>query len=307
MTPLNPIPAPTGPAREPLVDIFIPTYNEAAHITQTVTNALALGSVYVLDSLSTDGTQEMARRAGATVVEHPFENYSRQKNWGLDHLPFKGKWVFILDADERITPALRDEVLRIAADPGAASGYFVNRVVIFMGREIRHGGLYPSWNLRFFRRGECRYEDRPVHEHMICRGPTGFLSHEMLHIRRETISEYISKHIRYADMESEEWLNVRLGKGRAAKAKSLFPSLKGYRQWLRREAWPRTPMRPLVRFLYMYILRLGILDMRPGFHLALLMASYEYMIGLLYYDKLLRLRESDKATSGAAAPPPSKV
>lgn len=284
-------PAATPPTREALVDIMIPTFNEAAHIAETVKTSLALGNVYVLDSLSTDGTQELARKAGATVVEHPFENYSRQKNWGLDNLPFTGKWVFILDADERITPALREEAVRIARDPGSADGYYVNRVVIFMGREIRHGGLYPSWNLRFFKRGLCRYEDRAVHEHMVCKGPSGYLKHEMLHIRRESISEYINKHIRYADMESDEWIKTRLGQGGAAKAQSLFPSIQGYRQWLRREAWPRTPMRPLLRFVYMYIFRLGILDMRPGFHLALLMASYEYMIGLLYRDKLLRLKK----------------
>lgn len=291
---------PTDPA--PLVDVFIPTFNEAAHISETVRNARLLGDVYVLDSLSTDGTQELARAAGATVVEHPFENYSRQKNWGLDNLPFKGEWVFILDADERITPALRDEALRLARDPRACTGYYVNRVVIFMGREIRHGGLYPSWNLRFFKRGTCRYEDRAVHEHMVCNGPTGYLRDEMLHIRRESISDYIAKHVRYADMESDEWVRARSGQGGAAKAQSLFPSLQGYRQWLRREAWPRMPFKPLMRFFYMYIVRLGLLDGRPGLHLGLLMASYEYMISLLYKDKMHTLRGRGPASTRPAAP-----
>ena len=285
--------SPARPAGPPLIDIMIPTLNEASHIAETVANAREVGDVYVLDSFSTDGTQELARNAGATVVEHPFENYSRQKNWGLDNLPFKGKWVFILDADERITPELREEALRVASDAASADGYYVNRVVIFMGREIRHGGLYPSWNLRFFKRGSCRYEDRAVHEHMVCTGGTGYLKHEMLHIRRESISEYIVKHIRYADMESDEWIKIRQGKAGAAKARSLFPNLQGYRQWLRREAWPRAPMRPALRFLYMYLVRFGILDMRPGLHLALLMASYEYMIGLLYRDKLHKLQQGE--------------
>src|SRR6185295_12581041 len=97
----------------------------------------------------------IAREAGATVIEQRFLGYARQKNWGLDNLPFKGDWVFILDADERLTPTLREEVLRVIDDPNAAEGYFVNRVVLFMGRAIRHGGLFPSWNLRFFRRGRA--------------------------------------------------------------------------------------------------------------------------------------------------------
>jgi glycosyltransferase involved in cell wall biosynthesis len=281
----------------PKIDVLIPTLNEAAHIPQTVANALQVGRVFVLDSGSSDGTQQLARDAGATVVEHAWEGYARQKNWGLDHLPFQGEWVFILDADERFTPALRDEVLHTAHHETETIGFFVNRVVIFMGRAIRHGGLYPSWNLRFFRRGRCRYEDRAVHEHMVCDGPTAYLKHEMLHIRRETISEYIQKHIQYANLESDEWVKLRLGQGGGARPGTMFRDVLRYRQWLRRQMWPKTPMRPLLRFLYMYFVRLGFLDGRPGLHLAQLMASYEYMISLLYRDKLARIRELEQAQS----------
>jgi len=98
-------------AQEPLVDVLIPTFNEAEHIAETVANARKLGPVFVLDSLSTDGTQALAQAAGATVVEHPFVDYASQKNWGLEHAGLTAPWVFILDADERITPALREEVL----------------------------------------------------------------------------------------------------------------------------------------------------------------------------------------------------
>lgn len=287
-------PAGGGPGRavrRGAVDVVIATYNESAHIAQTVANARRLGDVYVLDSLSTDGTQRIARQAGATVVEHPFENYSRQKNWGLDNLPLTAEWVFILDADERITPALEEEVRRTIADPRSADGYFVNRVVIMMGRAIWHGGMFPSWNMRLFRRGKCRYEDRSVHEHMVCDGPTAYLRGLMLHIRRETIGEYIAKHIRYADMESDEWLKQRLGSDRSARAGSLFRDAGRFRLILRRDVWPRVPMQPLIRFVYMYLFRLGFLDGAAGWHLACLMASYEYMIKLLYRQKLQRARE----------------
>ncbi len=271
------------------IEILIPTLNEAAVIRDTVENASKVGPVFVLDSLSTDGTQEIARAAGATVVEHAFEGYARQKNWGLDNLPFRGEWVFILDADERITPVLREELERVIDDPRAADGYFVNRVVIFMGRAIRHGGLYPSWNLRFFRRGKCRYEDRSVHEHMVCDGPTEYLRNEMLHIRSESIHEWIRKHIRYADLESDEWVKLRFGQEAGASAERLFRKTLKYRQYLRREIWPRTPLKPILRFMYMYLLRLGFLDRRAGLHMATMMMAYEYMIELLYRDKLARI------------------
>jgi glycosyltransferase involved in cell wall biosynthesis len=249
-----------------------------------------VGDVYVLDSLSTDGTQQLARDHGATVVEHKFVDYAKQKNWGLDNLPFKGEWVFILDADERITPELREELFRIASAAGPVNGYYVNRVVIYMGSEVRHGGLYPSWNLRFFRRGRCRYEDRAVHEHMVCEGDTGYLRHEMLHIRREPLFDWVKKHIRYADLESDEWVKLRLGNAGGEKAQRLFRGTLKFRQWIRREVWPRTPFRAVLRFFFMYFIRFGILDGRAGLRLAALTACYEYMIGLLYKEKAYRER-----------------
>lgn len=286
----------------PLIDVMIPTFNEASHIRETVENARKIGAVYVLDSFSTDGTQQIAREAGALVLEHKFENYSRQKNWGLDNLPFRGKWIFILDADERITPSLARELKAAALSDSPTVAYYVNRVVIMMGRQIRHGGLFPSWNLRFFRRGTCRYEDRSVHEHMIADGPTGYLKHLMLHIRRESISEYLTKHIKYADLESDEWIKMRVGAGKEARAGRLFRDLLKYRLYLRRDIWPRMPMRPLIRFVYMYFVRFGVLDGRAGWHLAMLMASYEYMIGLLYKEKLFRLKEGTLEIPGLKAP-----
>jgi glycosyltransferase involved in cell wall biosynthesis len=269
-----------------------------------VRNAQLLGPVFVLDSCSTDGTQRIAAEAGATVVEHKFENYSAQKNWGLRNLPFKGEWVFILDADERIPASLRKEVFaRLKREP-EVNGYFVNRVLLFMGREIRHGGLYPSWNLRLFRRGKAFYEDRSVHEHMVCEDPVRYLNGEMLHIRRELLSYFLDKHIRYADMESDEWVKWRLGLSKVARPGALFRNVLRYRQWVRRELWPRVPARPMWRFFHMYFLRLGFLDGRPGWHLARLMLCYEYMISLLYYDKLARATEAPYAEDLYGQKPP---
>jgi len=274
----------------PKIDVLIPTLNEAGHIVEAVNNAKILGNVFVLDSISTDGTQELARQAGALVVENKFKNYSQQKNWALDNLPFTGEWIFILDADERITGDLRDKIFARLAKDKVTEGYFINRLLLFMGKAVRNGGLYPAWNLRLFRRGRARYEDRSVHEHMICQGPTDYMPGEMLHIRRETMDAYLAKHIRYADMESDEWVAWRLGKSRNAPVEQLFRHHLRLRQWMRRQLWPRMPLRPVWRFLYMYVVRIGFIDGAAGWHLARLMGSYEYMISLFYRDKLLRHR-----------------
>ena len=281
-------------------NVLIPTFNEAAHIAETVRTSLSLGDVFVIDSFSTDGTQELARAAGATVVEHRFENYSRQKNWALDNLPFTAEWIFILDADERITPQLRHEV-RDRVSGSDCQGYYVNRKLLIFGQQVSHGGLYPSWNLRLFRRGRARYEDRSVHEHMVCQGASGYLKNPMLHVRLESISEYVAKHVRYAEMESDEWVKLRLGTSGEASANRLFRRHLRLRQWLRRHAWRHTPMRPLIRWVYMYVIKRGFLDGRAGWRLAWLMANYEYMISTLYRDKIFAAGRQPRPT--VIAPP----
>lgn len=287
----------------PSVEVLIPTLNEARHISDAVENASKLGPVFVIDSFSSDGTQDLARRAGATVVERRFDNYAAQKNWALDHLAFQGQWVFILDADERIPASLRDEVLNRVVTTGDVDAFYVNRLLLFMGRAVRHGGLYPAWNMRLFRRGKVRYEERAVHEHMICPGRAGYLHHEMLHIRDESIAEYLEKHIRYANLESEEWLNRRLARTPVVPAGALFTNRLRYRQWLRRAVWPRLPLRPLWRFVFMYGIRLGFLDGAAGWHLAWLMVCYEYMITLLYQEKLAHLRANAGTCRGLEPDP----
>jgi glycosyltransferase involved in cell wall biosynthesis len=284
----------TAPGQAPsdAITVMIPTFNEADHIAQTITNARLLGPVFVLDSFSTDGTQQLARQAGATVIEHEFVSYSQQKNWGLDHVPHPTQWVFILDADERITPTLRREILRRIARNPRTDGYYVNRLMIFMGRPICQGGIFPSWNLRLMRRGRARYEERSVHEHVVCDGPTNYLHGIMLHLRRETISHFLEKHIHYADLESNEWIKSLAQHNVMPSALFTHPAgILRRRQWLRRQIWPRMPARPLWRFIYMYFVRLGILDGEAGWHLALLMACYEYMITMFYRDKMHQARQ----------------
>jgi hypothetical protein len=103
--------------------------------------------------------------------------------------------VFIIDADEVITPKLREELTRIASeDKCEENAFYVNRFFVFLGKRIRHCGYYPSWNIRFFRRGKARYEQRDVHEHMIPDGKVGFLKHDMEHYDRRGMFHYIAKH-----------------------------------------------------------------------------------------------------------------
>ena len=264
------------------VSFLIPTLNEEVNLPFSLESCAFADRVFVLDSGSIDGTADVARKFGAELVSHPWEGYARQKNWGLDNLPFESDWVFILDADEAVGPELREELLALAsADPDTRrAGYFVNRYFVWEGREIRHCGYYPSWNLRFFRRGRARYEERAVHEHMLVQGDTGFLRGEMRHEDRRGRAFLWQKHLRYADLEAAEMLRVLDG-GRHGT--TLRPSLFGdpleRRRAIKEHVWPHVPARWIMRFLYMYVLKRGFLDGAAGLDMSLFMTRYEREIG----------------------------
>ncbi|HLP84462.1 MAG TPA: glycosyltransferase family 2 protein, partial [Phycisphaerales bacterium] len=190
------------------VTVIIPTFNEEANLPYAIESVKGWAdAVFVVDSESTDSTREIAQQHGATVVVQPWLGYARQKNWALTNLPITTEWVFILDADEAITPQLRDEILMIArGDPALQSvtGYYVNRLTYFLGKPIKHCGYFPSYNLRLFKRGKARYEEREVHEHMIVDGPTSRMRNLMLHEDRRGLEHLIAKHNRYSTLEARE-------------------------------------------------------------------------------------------------------
>jgi glycosyltransferase involved in cell wall biosynthesis len=132
------------------LSVLVPTLDEEVNLPECLASLAWADQVIVVDSFSHDRTIAIAREFGAHVVQHEFENYSRQKNWALETLPFRHEWVLIVDADERVTPELRAEIEAVLAAPEWA-GYYVNRRFIFLGTWIRHAGWYPSWNLRLFR------------------------------------------------------------------------------------------------------------------------------------------------------------
>jgi len=273
------------------ITILIPTKNEEVNLPHALASVIDWAAdVFVLDSGSTDRTEQIAREAGAHFVFHPWEGYARQKNWGLDNLPIRTRWVFILDADEVITPPLRDELIAIAtADTCPENGFYVNRYLLFLGRRIRHCGYYPSWNVRFFRHGKARYEDREVHEHMIVDGRVGYLRGLMEHYDRRGLAYFIAKHNEYSTLEAREIFRIQQDQASGTMDSGFWSGPVARRRWIKRHIWPRVPARSFVRWFYMYILRLGILDGWVGIHFCFLIAVYEHQITLklaeLYREK----------------------
>jgi glycosyltransferase involved in cell wall biosynthesis len=276
------------------VSILVPTLDEELNLPDCLDSVAWADEVFVVDSYSRDRTVEVAQKRGARVVQHPFESYSRQKNWALDTLPFRNDWVMILDADERVTPELRFEIESILPD-AACAGYYLNRRVIFLGTWIRHAGWYPNWNLRLFRHQLGRYDGREVHEHVVLNGPVGYLRRDLVHRDRRGLEAFVARHNRYSTLEASARFKAECdAPDRARLPVSLLASSVQRKRFLRERVWPSVPVKPLVLFAYMYVLRRGFLDGRAGLALCVFHAFQEFMVGL----KLAELRRLSSQKSG---------
>jgi glycosyltransferase involved in cell wall biosynthesis len=268
--------------RAPL-SVLIPTRNERANIRACVESARFAEEIVVVDSGSTDGTADEARAAGATVIDFRWDGaYPKKKNWALANVPWSHEWVFVLDADERVPPALAEELGR-AVSTGGADGYYVNRRFWFMGGWLRHCGYHPSWNLRLFRHRLGRYEqpeggadtrsgDNEVHEHLVLDGRAGTLRRELDHYAYRDIDAWVEKHNRYSNWEALLPAQPAERRGRSAPPGAALARKRRLKAFA-----SRLPFRPSLRFAYHYVLRAGFLDGYRGYVFCRLMGFYEFL------------------------------
>jgi acetyltransferase-like isoleucine patch superfamily enzyme/glycosyltransferase involved in cell wall biosynthesis len=268
-----------------MVDVLIQAHNEELNLPHTLQSIQGwVNRIFVVDSGSTDSTREIAAKYGASVVPKAWQGYAKQKNWALDNLPWESPWVLILDADESVSPQLKEEILKIASRPVQNvehAGFYINRVTIFMGREIRHCAYFPAWNLRLFKTGRARYEERDVHEHMLVQGPTENLRGLLFHEDRRGLEHFIAKHNRYSTLEAIEIYRHR---ERWPGAWRFINDRTARRRYIKYCIAPKLAFPWFFRFVYMYFFRGGILDRRAGLNLCLLISTYEFFIRAKYDD-----------------------
>jgi glycosyltransferase involved in cell wall biosynthesis len=258
------------------VSILILTLNEEHNIAACLDAVSGFGDVVVLDSFSSDATCEIARSRGARVVQRRFDNWAAHQNWAMEHIEFRNPWVFYLDADERMTPALREEILGIAADPSRRDvAYYCGRRNYFMGKWIRHA-MPPGMIMRFFRPDCIRFE-RLVNPVPVIDGPHGYLRSMFEHYNfSKGLTEWIDKHNRYSLFEAMEGMKIlrapRPGIG------DLVAGDRFRRRKALKDLSFRMPCRPLLKFLWMYIAKAGFLDGVAGLTYCRLQATYEFMI-----------------------------
>lgn len=262
-----------------MISIYILSHNEELDIAYTIESAMLSDDVIVVDSYSSDRTVEIARRYPVRIVQHKFESHGRQRTWMLQNVPTKYSWVYILEADERMTQELFTECIE-AIKTSKYVGYYVAEQVLFMGAWIRHSTQYPRYQMRLFCKDKVWFTDYGHAEREVCLGQTGFLKQTYPHYTcSKGFSRWIEKHNRYSTDEAIEtlsqlesgiinWQDFFFGRSELEKRRAL------------KNLSLRVPFRPLIRFFYMYFLLKGFLDGSAGFTWCTLQAFYEYLIVL---------------------------
>jgi glycosyltransferase involved in cell wall biosynthesis len=249
------------------ITVIILTYNEEIHIERCLNNAKKFAKeIFVVDSFSTDGTVEIAESLGAKVYQHAWENYSRQFNWGLNHLPISTEWVWRQDADEYLSDELIDELHdRLPKIPADINGFTAPCLRIFMGRYIKHG-IIPLILLRLFKRKYGVCEERFMDEHIqITEGVVGELKNPFFDDNLNDLTWWTTKHNGYATREAVDLLMTEYGL--LPQDVSMNPGSHSSAVRKNKLKYVKMPLfwRTFAYFVYRYIFRLGFLDGKEGF------------------------------------------
>lgn len=268
------------------ISVVVLTFNAEATIGATLASARRISDdIHVVDSYSTDRTLEIARAAGAGIVQHPFENYGAQRNWAIDTLTLRHEWELHIDADERLSDGLVAELERLMTDgpPDSVAGYYVPRLVHFHGRPLRHGGMYPIYHLRLFRRGRGRCENRKYDQHFFVDGAAAKLDNPMIDDIRLSLGEWTQRHNRWADAEVDELLAPGEGVIQAGKTGDPVSEKRGQRSFYYRQP---LFLRAFLLFLYRYFWKRGFLDGREGLIFYVLQTFwFRFLVDAKLYER----------------------
>jgi glycosyltransferase involved in cell wall biosynthesis len=245
---------------------IIPTKNEAHNIVEAIQSVNFADEIIIVDSFSTDKTLNLAKPRVTRVIQREYENSASQKNWAIPQAKYD--WILILDADERVTQSLREEIQQILSNNPKESGFWIYRNNHFMGKKVRFSGWQGDKVIRLFKKNECQYEQKNVHAEISTKGEIGWLKNRIHHNTFMSIQEYLIKIRRYADWQSEDYYHT---------TNILTPY--------------HFLIKPLARFIKHYFLQLGFLD---GF-VGLTIASIQAYAVFLRYVKLWKLRREERA------------
>jgi glycosyltransferase involved in cell wall biosynthesis len=272
------------------VSVMVFTLNEEIHLPSCLASLAWCDDVIIVDSYSSDATESICRSAGVRFAQNTFTGFGDQRNWALQHASPRHDWVLILDADERVTPELVSELRALIPSVGADIGAFrIRRRFHLWGRWLRHSSLYPTWVVRLVHRDRVRYINRGHAETQEVQGRIADLANDLIDENLKGLDDWFDRQNRYAAEDAA----YELAAERSALPwrRGLFGGALERRALLKRLA-ARAPARPLLYFIYSYVLRCGFLDGRDGLQFCLMKALYQRMVQIRKYD----LRRAAKST-----------
>ncbi len=260
--------------------------------------------IFVVDSGSSDRTLQIVQEFHAEALSHPFETHAKQWNWALQNLPISTEWILALDADQRVTPEMQEELGRtLPKTPADVAAYYLPRKQFFRGRWIRFGGYWPKYLLKLFRKGAAWSDEQELVDfRFYVRGKTRLLNHPLIEQNEKEwqIVFWLEKHLRFVQLRAQEEYLRRHQKNSWAVQPSLLGTPDQRILWWKQRWYVFPPLlRPFPYFLYRYILQLGILDGWEGFLFHFLRCFwFELMIGV-------RLKEIEREKGPARRESPS--
>ncbi|ADW67774.1 glycosyltransferase family 2 protein [Granulicella tundricola] len=272
-----------------MISVLILTKNEAQDLPGCLASVVWSDDVHVLDSHSTDATVAIAQAAGAIVTQRPFDNYAAHRNFGFQ-LPFKYPWLLILDADERPTPELSREMLLQAANaPADVSGFRLRRRDFLFNTWLKHAQLSPFY-IRLVRPERSRYT-RAINEVLEVEGTIAELHEPLDHFPfSKGIAHWVAKHNQYSTMEAQ-LIHSQQGLTNPSLRTALRDSDFHTRRLHQKAIFYQLPGRPLIKLVYMLVVRRAILDGSAGVTYAILQSIYEYLIVLKTKELHLNQRQ----------------
>jgi glycosyltransferase involved in cell wall biosynthesis len=282
--------------------VVVLTRDEGPNIARCLASVAWAEQAVVVDSGSTDDTIELALAHGAQVIEHPWLGFSGQREFALRRPELRHDLVYFVDADEWVSPQLAAEIaVRLAAAGDEAA--FTHRLrLVFQGTWMRHCGWYPgSWVVRLVDRRYAKYDGSLVGERATVDGPVGRLANDIVDEDRKGLAAWLRKHVTYAELERQRRgepvpLPDRLRRFGARDRTDTRPVS---RIFLKDVVFPSVPARPLAMFLYMYIIRLGILDGRAGLTFCSFHAWYQLVVSALGAESRADLNRGPRAEKPA--------
>lgn len=248
------------------ITVIVLTHNEEDRIRLTLSSVHSWASeIFVVDSGSTDRTVDIAREYTDRIVTHAFHDYASQRNWSQEELPLEDEWVFHLDAGERVSAVLAENIHDAFRDnyTDGVDGFFMARRTVFLGAEIRWGGVYPTYHMRLYRRAKGHCEDRLYDQHFVLNGVAEKLTGDLIDDVARDLESWTESHLQWARLEARE-IATKASKGNVTL--DLFGTPIERRRWLKERLYYRLPLgvRALVYFIVRYLLLLGFLDGRRG-------------------------------------------